>query len=39
MSEAPHGAPIKTPGQLIAAIIASFAVPIVIIVLLADLRR
>jgi cytochrome c5 len=34
MSEAPHGAPIKTPGQLIAAIIASFAVPIVIIVLL-----
>jgi cytochrome c5 len=35
MSEAPHGAPIKTPGQLIAAIIASFAVPIIIIVLLA----
>ena len=34
MSEAPHGAPIKTPGQLIAAVIASFAVPIVIIVLL-----
>ncbi|NYH17696.1 cytochrome c5 [Paraburkholderia bryophila] len=34
MSEAPHEAPIKTPGQLIAAIIASFAVPIVIIVLL-----
>ncbi len=30
-----HEAPIKTPGQLIAAIIASFAVPIVIIVLLA----
>ncbi|CAB3780612.1 Cytochrome c6 [Paraburkholderia caffeinitolerans] len=35
MSEAPHGAPIKTPGQLIAAIIAGFAVPIVIIILLA----
>ncbi|QYD69154.1 c-type cytochrome [Paraburkholderia edwinii] len=35
MSEAPHGAPIKTPGQLIAAIIASFAIPIVVIVLLA----
>ncbi|MDE1181279.1 c-type cytochrome [Paraburkholderia sp.] len=35
MSEAPHEAPIKTPGQLIAAIIASFAVPIVVIVLLA----
>ena len=36
MSEAPnHEAPIKTPGQLIAAIIASFAIPIVIIVLLA----
>jgi cytochrome c5 len=35
MSEAPHGAPIKTPAQLIAAIIAGFAVPIVIIVLLA----
>ena len=35
MSEAPHGAPIKTPGQLIAAIIAGFAVPIAIIVLLA----
>ncbi|MFP3797485.1 c-type cytochrome [Paraburkholderia sp. SIMBA_027] len=35
MSEAPHGAPIKTPGQLIAAVIAGFAVPIVIIVLLA----
>ncbi|MFM0043234.1 c-type cytochrome [Paraburkholderia sediminicola] len=34
MSEAPHEAPIKTPGQLIAAIIASFAVPIVIIILL-----
>jgi len=35
MSEAPHGNPIKTPGQLIAAVIAGFAVPIVIIVLLA----
>ena len=35
MSEAPHGAPIKTPGQLIAVIIASFAIPIIIIVLLA----
>lgn len=35
MSEAPHGAPIKTPAQLIAAIIAGFAVPIIIIVLLA----
>lgn len=35
MSEAPHGAPIKTPGQLIAAVIAGFAVPIAIIVLLA----
>ncbi|MDN7178670.1 c-type cytochrome [Caballeronia sp. SEWSISQ10-4 2] len=35
MSEAPHGVPIKTPGQLIAAIIAGFAIPIVVIVLLA----
>jgi cytochrome c5 len=35
MSEAPHGNPIKTPGQLIAAVIAGFAVPIAIIVLLA----
>ncbi|WP_454826666.1 c-type cytochrome [Paraburkholderia xenovorans] len=35
MSEAPHGAPIKTPAQLIAAVIAGFAVPIIIIVLLA----
>lgn len=35
MSEAPHEAPIKTPAQLIAAIIAGFAVPIIIIVLLA----
>jgi cytochrome c5 len=31
----PHGAPIRTPGQLIAAVIAGFAVPIAIIVLLA----
>jgi cytochrome c5 len=36
MSEAPHAAPIKSPAQLIAAIIAGFAVPIVIIVLLAS---
>ncbi|WP_322010887.1 c-type cytochrome [Paraburkholderia sp. J12] len=35
MSEAPHGAPIKTPGQLIAAIIAGFAIPIVCCILLA----
>ena len=35
MSEAPHGAPIKTPGQLIAAVIAGFAVPVIIIILLA----
>lgn len=35
MSKAPHGAPIKTPGQLIAAVIAAFAVPIVVIILLA----
>ncbi len=35
MSEGPHEAPIKTPGQLIAAGIAGFAVPIVVIVLLA----
>ncbi|RQH06077.1 c-type cytochrome [Paraburkholderia dinghuensis] len=35
MSEAPHGNPIKTPGQLIAAVVAGFAVPIVIIILLA----
>ncbi len=34
MSEAPHGNPIKTPGQLLAAVIAGFAVPIIIIVLL-----
>ena len=35
MSEAPHGAPIKTPGQLIAAVIAAFAIPIAVIWLLA----
>jgi cytochrome c5 len=35
-NEAPPGAPIKTPGQLIAAIIAGFAVPIAIIALLAS---
>ncbi|WP_206950636.1 c-type cytochrome [Trinickia acidisoli] len=35
MSEAPHGAPIKTPGQLIAAVIAAFAIPIIVIWLLA----
>jgi cytochrome c5 len=35
MSEAPHGAPIKTPGQLIAAVIAAFAIPIIAIWLLA----
>ncbi|MFX1735433.1 MULTISPECIES: c-type cytochrome [Paraburkholderia] len=35
MSEAPHGAPIKTPGQLIAAVIAGFAIPVIVIVLLA----
>ncbi|AIO65844.1 c-type cytochrome [Burkholderia oklahomensis] len=35
MSEAPHGAPIKTPGQLIAVVIASFAIPIAVIVLFA----
>ncbi|KND57957.1 Cytochrome c5 [Candidatus Burkholderia verschuerenii] len=35
MSEAPHGAPIKTPGQLIAAVIAGFGVPVAIIILLA----
>lgn len=35
MSEAPHGAPIKTPGQLIAVVIASFVIPIAIIVLFA----
>ncbi|GLU35082.1 c-type cytochrome [Trinickia caryophylli] len=35
MSEAPHGAPIKTPGQLIAAVVAAFVVPIAIIWLLA----
>ncbi|KND57748.1 Cytochrome c5 [Candidatus Paraburkholderia schumanniana] len=35
MSEAPHGAPIKTPGQLIAAVIAGFSIPVAIIILLA----
>ncbi len=35
MSEAPHEAPIKTPGQLIAVVIAAFAIPIVVIILLA----
>ncbi|AOJ61152.1 c-type cytochrome [Burkholderia ubonensis] len=35
MSEAPHQSPIKTPRQLIALIIASFAVPIVLIILFA----
>ncbi len=35
MSEAPHGAPIKTPGQLIGAVIAAFLIPIVVIWLLA----
>jgi cytochrome c5 len=35
MSEAPHGAPIKTPGQLIAAVVAGFGIPIVVIILLA----
>jgi cytochrome c5 len=35
MSEAPHGAPIKTPGQLIAAVIAGFGIPVVVILLLA----
>lgn len=36
MSEAPHEAPIKTTGQLIAVVVASFAIPIAIIVLLAN---
>ncbi|KVW48354.1 c-type cytochrome [Burkholderia ubonensis] len=35
MSEAPHESPIKTPRQLIALIIASFAVPIILIILFA----
>ncbi|WP_423758893.1 c-type cytochrome [Burkholderia sp. NLJ2] len=35
MSEAPHESPVKTPGQLIAVIIASFAIPIVLIILFA----
>lgn len=36
MSEAPHESPAKTPGQLIAVIIASFAIPIILIVLFAN---
>ncbi|VWC49017.1 cytochrome C [Burkholderia lata] len=36
MSEAPHESPVKTPGQLIAVIIASFAIPIILIVLFAN---
>lgn len=36
MSEAPHESPVKTPGQLIALIIASFAIPIALIVLFAS---
>ncbi|WP_321862506.1 c-type cytochrome [Burkholderia cenocepacia] len=36
MSEAPHESPVKTPGQLIAVIIASFAIPIIVIVLFAN---
>ncbi|QQJ97239.1 cytochrome c5 family protein [Burkholderia ambifaria] len=35
MSEAPHESPVKTPGQLIAVIIASFTIPIAVIVLFA----
>lgn len=35
MSEAPHESPVKTPGQLIAVVIASFAIPIALIVLFA----
>lgn len=35
MSEAPHETPIKTPGQLAAVVIAAFAIPIVVIILLA----
>lgn len=35
MSEGPHEAPIKTPGQLVAAVIAGFGIPIVVIILLA----
>ncbi|WP_175780040.1 c-type cytochrome [Burkholderia anthina] len=35
MSEASHESPVKTPGQLIAVIIASFAIPIALIVLFA----
>jgi len=36
MSEAPHESPVKTPGQLIAVVIASFAIPIALIVLFAN---
>lgn len=36
MSEAPHGTPIKTPAQLIAVVIAGFAVPVIAILLLAN---
>ncbi|RKP45592.1 c-type cytochrome [Trinickia fusca] len=36
MSEAPHGTPIKTPAQLIAVVIAGFAIPVVAILLLAN---
>lgn len=36
MSEAPHESPVKTPGQLIAVVIASFAIPIALIVLFAS---
>jgi cytochrome c5 len=35
MSEAPHESPVKTPGQLLAVIVASFAIPIALIVLFA----
>ncbi len=35
MSEAPHGATIKTPKQLIAAVVAAFAIPVAVIWLLA----
>ncbi|PCE31127.1 c-type cytochrome [Burkholderia ubonensis] len=35
MSEAPHKSPIQTPRQLIGLIIASFAIPIVVIILFA----
>ncbi|HDR9105114.1 TPA: cytochrome c5 family protein [Burkholderia vietnamiensis] len=36
MSEAPHESPVKTPGQLIAVVIASFAIPIALFVLFAS---